>query len=263
MRSNPYLLRTAAITASVLAGCIAPAFADTADTPSVTPYRPSVSTPAALSAPGWLELEAGLMQTRAAASAHQETLPYTLKLAFSPDWGVRIGGDAYVRDTDSDGVLQHGGGDTAIVLKRRFALNDTAAFGLEAGANFPTARKGLGSGKTDYSLNGIFSADLGDYHTDINLLATRLGAPEPDTGRIQSGWAAALSHPLSERWGAVGEFSGTRQPGAPSTAQLLTAVSYNLSPAVALDAGLAHGLNSASDRWSFFAGMTMLLAKLF
>jgi hypothetical protein len=50
----------AAIVALVTACSISPTSAQTVEnTPSVTPYRPSVSTPAALSAPGWLELEVG------------------------------------------------------------------------------------------------------------------------------------------------------------------------------------------------------------
>src|SRR5262249_55246135 len=62
------------------------------DAPAVTPYRPSVSTPAALSAPGWLEVEAGLQADRdRAADARRTSLPYTLKLAMTPDWGIRIG----------------------------------------------------------------------------------------------------------------------------------------------------------------------------
>src|SRR5262252_7277339 len=73
--------------------------ADDPNDPQVVPYRPTVSTPAQLSAPGWLELEAGgLVANGPAASASRATLPYTLKLAFTPDWGVRIGGDAWVRD---------------------------------------------------------------------------------------------------------------------------------------------------------------------
>ena len=34
------------------------------DAPSAVPYRPSVSTPAALSEPGWLEVEGGLLHSR-------------------------------------------------------------------------------------------------------------------------------------------------------------------------------------------------------
>jgi hypothetical protein len=39
-----------------------------ADEPSTTPYRPTVSTPANLSEPGWLEVEAGGQQTRGGTS---------------------------------------------------------------------------------------------------------------------------------------------------------------------------------------------------
>ena len=111
--------------------------------PAVTPYRPSVSTPAALSAPGWLEVETGLQSTGAADPARRETLPYTLKLAFTPDWGVRIGGDALVRQRSADGSSLRGGGDTTIVLKRRLAVNDASAFGLELGVKLPTASWGV------------------------------------------------------------------------------------------------------------------------
>src|SRR5664279_5250498 len=55
--------------------------------PSTTPYRPSVSTPAALSAPGWLEIEAGFEHDHAGAGM-RDSVPATFKLAFSPDWGV-------------------------------------------------------------------------------------------------------------------------------------------------------------------------------
>ena len=48
--------------ATVLALAAFPAgAASTDDSPAAVPYRPSVSTPAALSAPGWLEVEAGFL----------------------------------------------------------------------------------------------------------------------------------------------------------------------------------------------------------
>ena len=45
------------------------------DAPSVTPYRPSVSTPAALSAPGWLEVEAGVLRSRSDDPARRDSVP--------------------------------------------------------------------------------------------------------------------------------------------------------------------------------------------
>src|SRR5580765_8249253 len=211
---------TSLLAAVAALGC-ATASAQTSidERPSVTPYRPSVSTPAALSAPGWLEVEGGALFARGAGSARRDSVPYTLKLAFTPDWGVRLGGDAWVRQADETGQRVSGGGDSSIVLKRRFAINDASAFGLEAGATFPTGRRGISSGKSDYSLNAIYRADIGSYHTDLNLVSTRIGAVDPDVNRLQTLWAASLSKSLSERWGVVGEFSGTHQRGVDGTTQ--------------------------------------------
>lgn len=251
--------------AAAVALCCTTAFAQTPsdDQPSVTPYRPSVSTPAALSAVGWLEFEAGTQHARGSDSERRDTLPYTLKLAFTPDWGVRIGGDAWVWQTDEIGQRLHGGGDSSIVLKRRFAVNDTAAFGLEAGVTLPVGRRGIGSGKSDYSLNAIYSADVDDYHTDLNLASTRVGAVDAGVSRAQTLWAASLSKSLTERWGIGGEFSGTRQRGTDSTRQALIAASYNVSKSLTLDAGVARSLRSGVPGSSVFTGLTMLVGRLF
>ncbi len=234
------------------------------DEPSTTPYRPSVSTPAALSAPGWLEVEAGLDHSHD-GSARRDSIPTTLKLAFTPDWGVRISADSWVHQRDET-TRSSGIGDTGIVLKRRFAIDDAQAFGLEAQATVPTARRGLGSGsgKADYGVNAIYSADFAsNWHTDINLLGTRLGRIEPTASRMQWLWAASLSHAFDDRWSMGGEFSGTRQRGAADSSQFLVAVSYNLSKRLTLDAGAARGLRSGPPSWSAFTGFTWLAAKLF
>ena len=247
--------------ALVALAAAAPAAAD--DEPSVTPYRPSVSTPAALSAPGWLELEAGVQHDRGPASARRDSLPYTLKLAWTPDWGIRLGGDAWVRDTDENGERISGTGDTSVIAKRRFAIDESRAFGLELGATMPTGRRGISDGKASYLVNGIYSADLGRYHTDINLAATRLGAVDAGTSRLQTLWAASLSKSVDDRWGWVGELSGTQQRGAGSTSQLLVAANWNVSKRLTLDAGAARSLRSGPSQWSFFSGLTVLTMRLF
>jgi len=242
--------------------CSAAAWAD--DPPTVTPYRPSVSTPAALSAPGWLEMEVGVQSSRAADPVLRQSLPYTVKLAFTPDWGLRVGGDALVHQRDADGSTLSGGGDTSIVVKRRLAVSEASAFGLELGANFPSARTGIGSGHTDVGLNGIYSSDLAEnWHVDINLSATHLGGVDPGTSAWRRGWAAALSRNLNDKWGVVGELSGTRQGANASTSQALIATSYSVSRAMTLDLGVSKGLNTASGGWSVFSGVTFLAAPLF
>ncbi len=243
-----------------------PARADDADdSPSTTPYRPSVSTPAALSAPGWIEIEAGFEHDHAGAGARRDSVPATIKLAFTPDWGIRIGGETWVRQRD-DASRTSGFGDTGIVLKRRFAIDEQQAFGLEAGVTVPTAKQGLGtgSGKPDYSINAIYSADFaGSWHTDLNLVTTRLGQIDPGASRAQVLWAASLSRALNEQWGIVGELSGTHESGIAGSSQFLFAASYNLSKQLTLDAGAARSLRSGPPEWSAFTGLTWLAMRLF
>lgn len=242
--------------------------ADDSDKPDAVPYRPTVSTPAALSAPGWLEGEFGgfLIRNRHADDGvdRRTSIPYTLKYAFTDDWGLRVGGEAYAHGRNGDGSTDSGFGDTMLVAKRRFAIDQASAFGLEVGAAFPTARSALqtGSGKTDWSLNGIYSADVGAWHADVNLVNTRLGAKSEGQSRLQTLGAFALSRPVSERWTAAAELSGTRQRGAPGTAQFLAAMSVALRRDLVVDFGAAHGLNRASPTWQAFAGVTLVLGRL-
>jgi hypothetical protein len=235
------------------------------DSPAVTPYRPSVSTPAALSAPGWLEAEVGVLRADASGAGARSSLPYTLKLAFSPDWGVRVGGEAWVRAENAQGETATGFGDTSLVVKRRWVVSDVSAVGLELGGTFASARAGLGSGSggTDVSINSIYSADAGALHTDVNLMFTRLSQIQADQGRVQTLWAAALSGNVNSRWGWVGELSGTRQRGAKPTAQGLCALSYSPARRVTWDGGVAKGLTSGSSSWSAFLGGTLLVGRVF
>ena len=234
------------------------------DGPRVVPYRPTVSTPAQLSAPGYLELEAGgLRTTGPEPRTSRDTIPYALKLAFTPDWGVRIDGDAWVRQVARD-RSRSGNGDLTVVLKRRIAIDDASDWGLELGEKIPTAGDVLGSGHADATVNGIYSSDFSaSWHADLNLNETRLGA---DTGQPRywlGGWAAAVSRILSDTWSVSGELSGTHQASSTNTSQMQFSGSYNASPGAVFDFGFAHGFTTASPRFEAFAGVTMRLGKLF
>jgi hypothetical protein len=249
-----------------LAATAAPTRASAADDePSAVPYRPSVSTPATLSAPGWIEVEGGLQHLRDEDS-RRDSVPVTLKLALTPDWGIRVGGDAWARVRDDTGGSVSGLGDLGVVLKRRFAVDDASAFGLEAGALFPTGRPGSGpgSGKTDYGLNAIYSADFaGSWHTDLNLMSNRIGQIDAGTGRAQWLGAASLSKSLDDQWSVVGELSGAHRQGVADSSQLLLAASYSVSKRLVIDAGAARSLRAGTPTWSAFTGFTWLAARVF
>ena len=233
------------------------------DEPRTTPYRPSVSTPAALSAPGWLEIEAG-WQHNHTDDSRRDSIPLSFKVAFDPDWGIRLGNEAWVRQR-SDAGERSGFGDTSLVLKRRFGIDDDQAFGLEGSVTVPTGKNGIGfgSGKPDYAVNAIYSGDFGAWHTDVNLLAARLGQPDPGASRTLWLFAGSLSRQLDDRWAVVGEYADTRQSGAEDSRQLLLAASYNLSKRMTLDAGAARSVRRGDSTWSAFTGLTWLAARLF
>lgn len=241
-----------------------------ADAPPVLPYRPSVSSPAQLPAPGQLEMELGGLASRD-SGARRASLPYTLKLAFSPEWGVLLGGEAWVSDREDGAPRQRGSGDTLLVLKRAWSvggqrgedgLGTGLGLGLELGAKLPTARDGIGSGRADYSVNGIISRDFGSVHMDANLNFTRLGGVAPGEGRVQTGASASFSLPLDDRWGITAELAGARRSGTGSTAQLLMAAAYSPHPRLTVDFGLARGITRASPDWQFFSGIVFPLAKI-
>ena len=89
MEPNTHLVCAAAL----FCGLIATATAD--DAPGATPYRPTISNPAELSAPGWLELEMGWNHQNN-RSDRRQALPYTAKLALDEEWGILVSGEAFI-----------------------------------------------------------------------------------------------------------------------------------------------------------------------
>ncbi len=231
------------------------------DEPTATPYRPTVSNPAALSEPGWFEFEIGVDRTRGGDDRHVDSLPYLLKYAFTPDWGILLGGDLYIRRVDQDGAASSGYGDTSVVLKYHCALSETSAVGVEAGFTSPTAKSGLGNGKTAYLLNGIVSMESDVAQFDINLGVTRLGEVADNAGRHEISWAVGASRPLADQWNLALELSGTGRHATKNTQQFLAAFSYEWSKRTVLDIGATTGLNPATPERNLFAGMTVLFEK--
>lgn len=228
----------------------------------VTPYRPTVTNSATLSVPGWVELETGVIRQKASDGSHQSGIPYLAKMAITQDFGVLLGGDAFLAQVAADKARISGGGDTLLLLKHRFALDSDSAFGCEYGFKAPTAAQGLGSGKSDYVLNGIFSKDIRGHALDINMNVTRLGDALVNESAYLYGWSGTVFRPVDEKWGVMAELSGTTRSGTLPQSQWLLAASYEWSSRLVLDAGVSSGIDSRSHRFALFAGMSMLLGKV-
>jgi hypothetical protein len=232
--------------------------------PGATPFRPTVTSGANISMPGWLELEFGGQRLGGNGADQRNSWPYLLKYSVNERFALLIGGDAYVSVAPAQSVAFNGQGDTTLTLKYRAPeAPEGSSFGIEATVKLPTAMDGIGSGERDYSLKAIYGVDLpNELHLDTNLMTTRLGAVATNQGRYQWAWAAAVSRQFGDKWTLAGDLSGTGQAGSPSTAQFLSALSYALTRRVVLDAGFAAGLNSSTPSFNVFAGMTMLIGKI-
>ncbi len=247
----------------LLAASIAFNHARADEEPSATPYRPTISNPADLSAPGYVEFEGGLQRIHAADDTRRDSVPYLFKYAFSDTSGILLGGDAHIAQTFPRGSSLNGLGDTLLEWKQRFALSADTALGFEAGFQSPTSSNGLGYSKTNYIFNAILSSNFGTNHIDLNAGAVRIGDATPGTSRIQQTWAASVSRPFNEQLGGALELSGTHQTNAGSTSELLAAINYNASSRVVFDTGFAYQLNHAAHDRTFFAGVTWLIGKPF
>ena len=242
--------------------CCANARADEEQEPSVTPYRPTVSNPADLPVPGWLEGEFGGLHTSGEDRSRADSVPWLLKYAFDENHGLLLGGNAYLSATAPGATKQSSFGDTFLEWKQRFPVSEKAAFGIEAGVVAPTASHDLGIGKAQWEANGIFSTDLGAMHLDLNLGEARGGEQTLNVSPWQTTWAAALSTSLADQWGTAFELSGAHQRGLAMQSQVLVAFSYNVSHRLVLDAGSSYGLTHAAHDCSLFAGATVLIGQL-
>lgn len=229
---------------------------------SVTPYRPTVSNPAALSAPGWLEVEFGANRQTPGDGSRRTSYPFLMKYAFDEDFGMLLGGDAHVRAVDNLGATSAGRGDTTFQFKHRWGLSGSdAALGLEWGIKAPTAPDTLGTGKADYLVNGIYSRGFGNYTLDLNLGLTRLGSA-PVGGTTQVNWAGSLSREIAPGWSVAGELSGSGRRGQRGDGQALVAVGYAISPRVVLDAGFSVGTTRNAPDRSVFLGVSFLVERI-
>jgi hypothetical protein len=233
------------------------------EAPAVVPCRPTVSTPADLPAPGYPELEAGYLHTRGGDSVRRESLPMRFKLAWDPRWAPLIGTDARVAARDFDGVTSRSGGDTMLALEYKLPLRENVALGWQAGPTLATARMPIGSGKTDWTLMGIASANFGDIHVDANVGAVRVGAVDPGQGRVATNRSVAESSPLDDRYTTAAEASGSAQRGTGAATNALAALSYPVSRALVVDVAGSAGLSRRAPEGQLATGLTVQLGHWF
>ena len=115
----------------------------------------------------------------------------------------------------------------------------------------------LDIGSATNSIILLVSADLGQFHADLNGIANE--QVDGSVRRAQFGQTLSVSHP----WGKVtldGELWHFSQPLTHGNAVgNLWAVSYPLKKNLVVDSGFERGLTGTSTQWGGFAGFTYLL----
>jgi hypothetical protein len=231
------------------------------DEPEANPGRPTVSTPATLTAVGYLQFETGLL---GASDSPEFSSRYgfneVMKLSVVPRLELLASGEPIAHYTAGQKpansvadvflgaqlVVSRGEGATPTVSVSYFhRVYDGGAPEVDFGS--PTN-----------SCLVLASADVKGFHYDANALFNELS--EGPVRRAQFGQTLSISHHLVGKVSLSGEIWHFTQPFLRGHAVgNLWAVGYNARKTLVFDAGFDRGFTSTSTRWEAFVGFTYLL----
>lgn len=243
--------------------------ADQNTLPSINPYRPSVTDPASLTAPGYLEMEIGGQDAHGGQAAHRQFLvPVVLKLTDKSErLEYHIFANAYGTQKAEDGTSVSGIGDVVPGVQYLLVKQTPHTYDLAARLEYkiPTAKAGLGTGKTDYDLLMLASKDYSpSVHGDYNLAVYQLGKASGQGFATQYLASAAFAFKLTDKLNLQDElygYSGSSESG--TIVSTLHALGYQPSRTLAYDVGIDIGLTHAAPKYTILFGSTFFLGKLF
>ena len=233
--------------------------------PAVNPGRPTVTDPAALTAPGWLETEFGIQQ-----DLNRDRIfgtPLLLKLTDrNHRLQYRLASDGYLRLGDrTDGI-----GDTYAGL--HYLLTPMTKSGFDIAARFtlkfPTARRPLGgTQKFDPGALLVASRDFTKWglHGDFNLglsSLSRTALRGTDTLMLLT---ASFTVPIrGGRWAYTNELVYTSPIlGQRSSVTTMHGFTYAVHRYEVYDVALQWGLHGDGASFQILFGRTFFVAKLF
>lgn len=230
------------------------------DTPTANPGRPTVSTPATLTPPGYLQFETGLLAAwHSGEFSSQQSLVQVTKFAPASRIELLIGTSPYIH---SDTQPQNGAGDITLgaqgVVLPGQGPRPTLALSYFRDV-FSGGTPDIDIGSAGNSALVLASADVRSFHYDTNYI---FNEQVSDAGirRAQFGQTLSVSHGLGENFGISGEIWHFTQPLLRGNAiGNLWAVNYNARKNLVFDAGFNRGLTTTSTRWEILAGFTYLL----
>ncbi len=209
---------------------------------------------------GEFQVETGVDLTRQDNHDREVGPSVTLSYGLLERMDVTVG-SSYLFVNPAEGKNENGIGDTEVRLK--YHLVDQKGwiphFAVSGMLKIPTASdsKGLGSGKTDFGLNAIFTWNLSKrWQLYSNLGYTFIGEHHAEN---EFNYSAAVQFALSDKWALVGELVGVNNFNGHTSDDPfsgLVGAQYMLSDSLVLDAGVEIGMNRAAPDYRFTAGLT-------
>jgi hypothetical protein len=261
--------------------------------PPAVPARPTITNPAHIPLPGYLQLEQGFLQANPSIKGNrsQFSIIQTTKLALSHHLMVS---SAYqplahtlldASDTPSGqttgqndtGDLQLGGQFLFTDVEEGYGLAPTLAIAYQHVAHAGTAPD-IDTGGNQQGVTLLVSGTMAGLHYDTNYDFNEqtgdvpAGAGTRSVRRAQFGQSLSVTRQITEKFGVTAELWHFTQPFIAETVEgnavaranavgLLIAPAYNIRDNLVLDCGFSRGLTSTSTHWQSFAGFTYLLPK--
>lgn len=231
------------------------------DTLSANPARPTVSTPATLTPVGYVQFETGyLYANRSSEFDQQSSLNEVVKLALAPRIQFLVSASAFAhssmdaQSSNGTGLISVGMQGVLFAGKNRRPTIAISYFREIYDGDTPD----LDIGGAKNSLLLLASGDVKGFHYDTNFIFNDVA--QSGTHHAQFGQTLSISHPLVGKFGVAGEIWHFTQPFLRGDCVgNLWAINYNARKNLVFDAGFNHGLTDSSTRWEVFLGFTYLL----
>jgi hypothetical protein len=256
--------------ALLAAAAVFPIWTAGAGAQDINPDRPDLTTGAEVVPAGALQIETGIEYARTRVGGgpaeRQLAVQGVLRLGLTSALEISLESEPFVwlRAAEDD----HGSGDYTLGLKYRFlgpaADGGGPSLALKPFVKLPVARAPIGSERTDFGALLLMTLGLPwGLSLDANAGVAAIGQRRPE-GFIPQGIASAsLSWAVTERLTTITELYYATKDERGGRDGLLTtvALTYRVTPRLALDAGMRTTLAGQGPDWSAFAGLSVRLGR--
>jgi hypothetical protein len=222
--------------------------------------RPLCTDDAGVVEKGHMEVEFGYEYVKQTDKENNLSLVLKYGVMERLDFGVEVP-YKFIGFSERDNV--DGVGDILFTTKYNF-IDETErlpAFSISYAVKTKTGDKdkSLGSGEIDYTLNGIFTKEIGSFITHANLSYTFVGEPEGESADDVFSYCLALEYPINEDLNIVTEVVGeTTFDGDFDDNPFIGLLGFNyaFNEKVCFDFGIGVQISKASPDYHIATGLT-------